>query len=277
MTRVLKRNQGVDYYEVLQVSTRASQDEIRRSFKKLVLEFHPDKNPDRRESAERRIRELIEAYEILGDDHKRRSFDQIRRQRPAAGSDEPYFLRRKGPGSRALTVLHHLLNGRSDEGVSILDEMETEYGGDYLREFLDRRDYLDCLFLLGEHHARKKEYVAAVNRLRTFYFHERNAKFPRHYLDEVVRLLKDLYLRKLPKVVAPKLLIGYLQEAAMLELSMPEGVLRLRKLAEALLRMGDCKAARQALSEIEKIDPDAKEARRVEKMLQQKCASGGAK
>ncbi|HPD17413.1 MAG TPA: molecular chaperone DnaJ [Planctomycetota bacterium] len=65
-----------DYYEVLGVSQEASADEIRRSFKKLALKNHPDRNPDNRKEAEERFKEIAEAYEVLSDPEKRRRYDQ---------------------------------------------------------------------------------------------------------------------------------------------------------------------------------------------------------
>mgnify|MGYP000173930051 CR=1 FL=1 len=66
-----------DYYEVLGVGRDASQEEIRRAFKKLAMKYHPDRNPDNRAEAEERFKELAEAYEVLGDPDKRQRYDQF--------------------------------------------------------------------------------------------------------------------------------------------------------------------------------------------------------
>ncbi|TNN77389.1 DnaJ subfamily B member 2 [Liparis tanakae] len=57
----------VDYYNVLGVSKTASQDDIKKAYRKLALKWHPDKNPDDKEEAERKFKELSEAYEVLSD------------------------------------------------------------------------------------------------------------------------------------------------------------------------------------------------------------------
>jgi molecular chaperone DnaJ len=65
-----------DYYEVLGVSRQASADDLKRAFRKLAMEHHPDRNPDNPE-AERRFKEASEAYSILSDPDKRRSYDMF--------------------------------------------------------------------------------------------------------------------------------------------------------------------------------------------------------
>lgn len=65
-----------DYYEVLGLSRTASEDEIKRAYKKLAMKHHPDRNPDDA-SAEEKFKEIKEAYEILSDAQKRSAYDQF--------------------------------------------------------------------------------------------------------------------------------------------------------------------------------------------------------
>ena len=64
-----------DYYEVLGVQKGASKDEIKKGYRKLAIQYHPDKNPGNKE-AEDKFKEATEAYEILSDDQKRQIYDQ---------------------------------------------------------------------------------------------------------------------------------------------------------------------------------------------------------
>ena len=57
------------YYEILNVERTASGDEIKRSYRRLAMKFHPDRNPDDPE-AEVRFKEAAEAYEVLADDER---------------------------------------------------------------------------------------------------------------------------------------------------------------------------------------------------------------
>lgn len=64
-----------DYYEILNVGRDASEDEIKRSYRKLAVKYHPDKNPGNK-SAEESFKEATEAYEVLKDSQKRQLYDQ---------------------------------------------------------------------------------------------------------------------------------------------------------------------------------------------------------
>jgi molecular chaperone DnaJ len=66
----------VDFYRVLGVSREASNDVIKKAYRKLVFEHHPDRNPDSKE-AEDKIREINAAYEIIGDPESRRTYDRL--------------------------------------------------------------------------------------------------------------------------------------------------------------------------------------------------------
>lgn len=57
----------VDYYKILDVKKGASEVEIKKAYRKLALLWHPDKNPDKVDEANRRFREIAEAYEVLSD------------------------------------------------------------------------------------------------------------------------------------------------------------------------------------------------------------------
>ena len=65
-----------DYYDILGVGRTASQDEIRKSHRKLVRQYHPDANRDNPQALEK-FREVQEAYDILSDDEKRRQYDEL--------------------------------------------------------------------------------------------------------------------------------------------------------------------------------------------------------
>lgn len=67
-----------DFYQILGVAEKASADDIKKSYRKLAKQHHPDANPDRPQAAER-FKEISEAYSVLSDAEKRKQYDQMRR------------------------------------------------------------------------------------------------------------------------------------------------------------------------------------------------------
>lgn len=68
-----------DYYEILGVEKSASVDEVKKAYRKLAMQYHPDRNPDNAE-AEEKFKEATEAYEVLSDTDKRARFDRLGHQ-----------------------------------------------------------------------------------------------------------------------------------------------------------------------------------------------------
>src|SRR5690348_18134548 len=73
-----------DYYEVLGVSKTASGDEIKKAYRKVAMQYHPDRNTGDK-SAEEKFKEAAEAYEILSDADKRAKYDRFGHQAFAPG------------------------------------------------------------------------------------------------------------------------------------------------------------------------------------------------
>ena len=98
-----------DYYDILAVDKNATADEIKKNYRKQALEWHPDKHKDNKEAAEKRFKEINEAYQILSDPEKRRAYDQFGHQafapgggagqNPFAGGQSPFGAGRSGPFS----------------------------------------------------------------------------------------------------------------------------------------------------------------------------------
>ena len=73
-----------DYYEVLGVDKNASEDDIKRAYRKLAIKYHPDRNPGDK-VAEEKFKEAAEAYDVLHDPQKRQQYDQFGFNGPQGG------------------------------------------------------------------------------------------------------------------------------------------------------------------------------------------------
>lgn len=113
-----------DYYEVLGVSKTATDEEIKKAYRKLAKKYHPDANPDNKKEAEAKFKELSEAYETLSDSQKRRMYDQF-------GADGPQgFGGGANPGGGYYSYSTSGFDGFGDFG-DLGDIFSAVFGGGF--------------------------------------------------------------------------------------------------------------------------------------------------
>lgn len=139
----------VDYYELLEVEQTDSADVIRKSYRRLALRLHPDKNPGREEEANKKFIKLQEAYDVLSDDQERAWYDQ-NRERLMQGLDEDededdvdakfQFFKSGGTAPKATSMasgigVPHILRFYAPSMAKDLRDTDTSFYGTYRRLF----------------------------------------------------------------------------------------------------------------------------------------------
>ncbi|MDX2003347.1 MAG: J domain-containing protein [Chitinophagales bacterium] len=118
-----------DYYQILGVSKTATADEIKKVFRKLAKQYHPDKNPGDKK-AEERFKEMSEAYEVLSDPEKRKKYDQLganyQAYKNAGGAGEEFWQQytQQGQQGRGQTFY-----GGQGESFDFSDFFQNIFGG----------------------------------------------------------------------------------------------------------------------------------------------------
>jgi molecular chaperone DnaJ len=123
-----------DYYQLLGVPETASLDEIKKAFRRLAKQYHPDRNPDNPQAAER-FKEINEAHDVLSDTTKRQHYDQLRRYgafgggtapSPGSAGAAPDFDMSDLGGLGGLGDLFSSIFGRRGQGPAVETEEEVE-------------------------------------------------------------------------------------------------------------------------------------------------------
>lgn len=123
-----------DYYKILGVERKASEDEIRKAYRDLAKQYHPDRNPNDKQ-AEERFKEINEAYQVLSDPKKRSHYDRL-------GSDYSNWQRRGAPGDFHWEDYVGSSPGGTRVNYEDLEEMFGGAGGfsDFFRTIFGMRD-----------------------------------------------------------------------------------------------------------------------------------------
>lgn len=149
-----------DYYKRLGIDKKADDDTIKKAYRKLALKYHPDRNPDNKEEADKKFKEISEAYEVLSDKNKRQIYDTygeagLKNGPPPTSGANPFAggsaggqqfqFQFGGPGgsagfrpyhpSSAEDIFRQFFGGRGDPFAHPDDESEDEYGYGFNQPF----------------------------------------------------------------------------------------------------------------------------------------------
>jgi len=256
------------YYEILGVPAQATSEEIQRSFRRLVKEYHPDRNRGRQEWASRRVRLILEAYRTLRDAQKRFVYDQSCSPRPPLARPESVRPQSRRPRpmtlyDRAEMILFDLVAGNGGDAVSAYEALCQDHKGFSLLTYLSVRDYLDCSFLLGEEYERQGDFERAVKFYEEVYNEEREEPRRRYFFDEVRDRMRNLYCRQMAPSSPPAVALGYYKRLLEMGLGKAEEAFFQKKMAECYYMMGDYATARITLDRAFSLKPKLKGAQKI--------------
>jgi len=98
---------GVDYYNILKVNRNASEDDLKKAYKRLAMIWHPDKNPINKSEAEAKFKRISEAYDVLSDPQKRQIYDLYGEEALKSGQIPPPQPSSSSSASSSSRVHHH--------------------------------------------------------------------------------------------------------------------------------------------------------------------------
>lgn len=116
-------NSKSNYYEVLGVSETATDEEIKKAYRKLAVKWHPDKNESNKAEAEEKFKCISEAYSVLSDPEKKREYDNYRK----FGGSEGFTFR--GPSRDAYDIFEQFFGGKNPF------EDDDFFGGSIFKNF----------------------------------------------------------------------------------------------------------------------------------------------
>jgi len=128
-----------DYYKTLEIPKSAGADEIKKAYRKLAMQWHPDKNPTNKEEAEEKFKTISEAYSVLSDPEKKKQYDTF-------GSVEENNIPHGFTGGNGVKVVF----GRMGEANKIFEQFFSESGESPFSHFTS----------FGHPHMRRRKHVA---------------------------------------------------------------------------------------------------------------------
>jgi tetratricopeptide (TPR) repeat protein len=254
-----------NYYDLLGVQREASTDEIKKAFRERAKRLHPDIAGT---GAEEAMRKLLTAYEVLSSPERRFKYDRAyTRFVKNAGFDYRVWLRERGddPASQAKLVFFELLHLEEDEAIAV---WRKNGGINFpMEQYLDREDWMDCLFILAEELDRRQCCYEAFRLLVTVAREERRRPYFRHFMEDIEIYIKALVRLRLRPQVDDETWIECME--TLLELGFParDEARWTRSIAEALRALGDHAGAERCMREALKRDSALSGVKRTRRRL----------
>lgn len=240
----------MNYYDVLGVQRDAEREEIQAAFRVLAKRYHPDRNRDRKQWAEGRIKVVLEAYKVLTDPALRVMHDRTLDNGgdPSRGSIWDSLRERRGDlAAQSRLILHDLLNGHAARALETFEVLSGQRPDFDLFQHLTLEDYLDCEFLLGEEYERQNRLPQALRFYEDAFNEERQEPRLRYFFDELKDRLRNIYCKQMATKVSPAEALAWYRKALTLGLTKRDEAFVHKKMAETYVKMASIEDARAHL------------------------------
>ncbi|MFQ5957106.1 MAG: DnaJ domain-containing protein [Candidatus Brocadiales bacterium] len=252
---------SVNYYEVLRVNEGAGAEEIKRSFRRLVKEYHPDRNGNK-PGAETKVKLVIQAYKMLGDKSRRNHYDKMLGLVRGQNGDA---LKRwqNTTNFQVRTILLDLLDRKGLQALENYNRLKKDIQGFHLLSYFSFKDFIDCTFLLAEECERQRRYIEALEFYEEAYLRLEEGTKRQYLFDEIKDRIQRIYCRRLARRVDPKKAVAYYEKALELKLDKGESAQIYKKIAECYLKLGDYYSAATYLNIALSLKPNLRGVQRI--------------
>lgn len=245
-------------YKVLGVPVNATAAEIRKAYRRLAKELHPDASRD--EGTTDAFRRITEAYKILSNARERAIFDEsfftrhhTRRSNVAYFDYRTWLLAREDEESRAKLIFFDLMHHREDDAVAEFKRMTTNCADFSLKRWFTREDFMDYGYILAEELVLRSEYYDAVLLLEQIIRMEYSFSYFRLFFPEVLQFTKDILKHNIEGCISDELALDVWERALDLGFGKADDVFFLKKMSAAYQRIGDPATAAICLAEAARI------------------------
>ena len=246
-----------NYYNELKVSRNATSKEIKRAFRRLAKQFHPDKN--RTKNADRAFQSIQTAYEVLGNDQKKWEYDvwvaEIERKQQRYQFYAERLRRSKLQRDKCVLVLQELLSFNHEKGIRLYEELQAETQDFCIDDFMDYAESRDCEFLIAEAYQTTSNHRAASHLYEKLLSYEKLRPVFHHFVSEIRDRLKKVYIDCLTNPENLENIPNDLQRIKDLKLSKRELAWVYRRLAELYTSVGLKVLAKDMLTKALQLNP----------------------
>lgn len=232
------------YYEILSIEVSATPEQIKKAFRKRAKELHPDVS-DRIGDTVEAMQSLIRAYETLIDANRREDYDRrMMILRPEVRFDYREFLKSRPEDYefQAKLVFFDLLHHNEDDALALYDHLRARE--DFvLSAHLDREDYMDCAYILGEEYERRERYLVAFELVHSVIEFELDRPYFKHFFLEVTEKLRALVCFKMVAALDARTVIRAIDRVLTLDIGRKDLAFFLKKGAELYADLGDASTA----------------------------------